>query len=256
MARKPLRIAPPAIIADAAATRYAQITADPTIPEAERELHVNAVTKAFNQLMDGVRFEREDDGTFVFPSRTRSGVSHRVNGACDCEAAAEQGQPCWHREAKCLVLIIEEGQVPAPAPIPTPGPHLPPEALAVLPPPDRHLAIDPHSGDVILFCDGELVGVGEDEFEVELLYQEYLEQRALAVLPPIPAAPLLPPPAPAPVRLAAPAPAPAPARGPGRSPRPQAAPAPVPTRRLAAIAEAARTRSIEEEIDDLFPPRF
>lgn len=125
MARKPQRIAPPAIIAQAAATLYAEIAATTAIADAERELFVNATTKAFNQLIDGVRFEREEDDTFVFPSRTRSGMAHRVNGTCDCEASAEQGQPCWHRAAKRLVLIIE-------AP---PSAAAPPSAPATPPPP-------------------------------------------------------------------------------------------------------------------------
>jgi hypothetical protein len=128
MARKPTRIAPPAIIAQAAATLYAQIAASPAIPDAERELYINATTKAWNQLMDGVKFEREDD-EFIFPSRTRAGMAHRVNGTCDCEASAEQGQPCWHRAAKKLVLIMEAPTTPRPAAA------TPPPAAPVAPPP-------------------------------------------------------------------------------------------------------------------------
>lgn len=136
MARKPTRIAPPAIIADAASALYAQIAASPGVSEADRPLWENAVTKAFVQLMDGVRFDREEDGTFVFPSRSRAGLAHFVNGTCDCEATAEQGQPCWHRAAKRLVMIIEEGARPDPtaaaaprAPVqaaPAPTPAAPP----------------------------------------------------------------------------------------------------------------------------------
>jgi hypothetical protein len=135
MARKPSRIAPPAIIADAASALYAQVAACAAVSDEDRTLYENAITKAFAQLMDGVRFDREDDGTFVFPSRSRSGLAHRVNGTCDCEASAEQGQPCWHRAAKRLVLLVEYSTLPdpapaapvpdpapAPAPVPTPAP--------------------------------------------------------------------------------------------------------------------------------------
>lgn len=116
MARKPQRIAPPAIIADAARALYGQVAASTGISDEDRTLYENAVTKAFAQLMEGVRFDREDDGTFVFPSRSRSGLAHRVNGTCDCEASAEQGQPCWHRAAKRLVLLIEDATRAEPAP--------------------------------------------------------------------------------------------------------------------------------------------
>ena len=107
MSSKPQRIAPPAIIAQATSVLYVQIAACSKVSDENRHLYENAVTKAFNQLMDGVRFTRE--GTdFIFPSRTRNGLSHRVNGTCDCEASSEQGHPCWHRAAKRLVLLIED----------------------------------------------------------------------------------------------------------------------------------------------------
>ena len=112
MASKPQRIAQPAIIAQAASALYGQIAASAKITDAERHLWENAATKAFNQLMDGVRFTREGKD-FIFPSRTRSGISHRVNGTCDCEASTEQGHPCWHRAAKRLVLLIEDATAPA-----------------------------------------------------------------------------------------------------------------------------------------------
>ena len=107
MSSTPQRIAPPAIIAQATSVLYVQIAASAKITDAERHLWENAATKAFNQLMDGVRFTR--DGTdFIFPSRTRNGMAHRTNGTCDCEASTEQGHPCWHRAAKRLVLLIED----------------------------------------------------------------------------------------------------------------------------------------------------
>lgn len=111
MARKVQRIAPPSMIADAVACLLARIERNPKLNEEQRELKCNAVVKAFNQLYDGVRFTRNGD-EFVFPSRTRSGLSHRVNGVCECEAAAEQGQPCWHCAAKYLILVVEEAQQP------------------------------------------------------------------------------------------------------------------------------------------------
>lgn len=127
MARKPTRIAPPAIIAQAASALYAQC--EQIADEERRQLAINAVTKAFNQLMDGVRIDREPDGTFVFPSRSRAGLSHHVNGVCDCEAWVDNKEPCWQRAGKQMVLIIEDAA--RPDPIPT----APPPAAPVSPPP-------------------------------------------------------------------------------------------------------------------------
>ncbi len=72
--------------------------------------------------MDGVRFERDSDD-LIFPSRSRSGLSHRTNGRCDCEAYTERNppQPCWHRAAKRMIELIEDLEqsvlcTPPPAP--------------------------------------------------------------------------------------------------------------------------------------------
>jgi hypothetical protein len=212
MASKPQRIAPPAIIAEAASALYAQIAASPTIDDAERPLWENAVTKAFNQLIEGVRFERNEDD-FIFPSRTRSGMAHHVNGVCDCEASAEQGQPCWHRAAKRLVLIMEQPKAtPAPA------------ACPASPAQRKYTMIDPHTGDIAIFYDGELVAFAESEAEAELMLEEFLAQRAAELLPPVPAPPLLPP----------------------------AAARPAPRRNVLAAAPA---RSAQADVDDLFPAK-
>jgi len=105
MTFRPKRIAPPRIIADAASALYGQI--DLMKDEEQRARYINAITKAFNQLMDGVRFEKHDDGTYAFPSRTRNGKNHHVNGTCDCEAS-EGGNVCWARAARRLIEMIAE----------------------------------------------------------------------------------------------------------------------------------------------------
>jgi hypothetical protein len=108
MTYKPKRVARPSIIADAASTLLAQVEISRRISDAERDRWTNAVAKAFAQLIDGVRFE-QDGNNMIFPSRTRSGLSHRVNGICDCEAA-EGGMPCWHRAAKRMIELIIEAE--------------------------------------------------------------------------------------------------------------------------------------------------
>lgn len=109
MNRTITRIAPASIIADAAAQLLATIERRSDLDEQRQARACNAVMKAVNQLYEGVNIVRDGDD-FIFPSRSRTGISHRVNGTCDCEAAAEQGQPCWHRAAKRLVLMVEEAQ--------------------------------------------------------------------------------------------------------------------------------------------------
>jgi hypothetical protein len=106
--------------------------------EQRHELWNNAAVKAFNQLYEGIRFDRDDDGTFIFPSRSRSGLAHHVNGTCDCEAYADHSppEPCWHRPAKAMVLGAEQDTfaVPVPPPAPDPKPyHCPHCASPMLP---------------------------------------------------------------------------------------------------------------------------
>lgn len=127
MARKPTRIAPPSMIADALASLLAQIERNPKLSEKQRELAYNAAVKAFNQLFEGVSFTRNGD-EFVFPSRSRSGIAHHINGACDCEAG-EEGDPCWHRAAKREILMVEEAQqADASLPPDAEGLHMCPDA--------------------------------------------------------------------------------------------------------------------------------
>lgn len=114
------RIASPLMIAQQLTTVLATIEhADMT--DARRELWNNAAVKAFNQLYDGIRIDREDDGTFIFPSRSRGGLAHHVNGTCSCEAAVEQHAPCWHRPAKAMALGVEQATFTSAAP-PPPAP--------------------------------------------------------------------------------------------------------------------------------------
>src|SRR6266540_1630462 len=103
----PKRVASPRIIADAVSAVCGWIEASDKIDARTRELWYNAIAKAYAQLMNGVRIDR-DGADFIFPSRTRTGLAHRVNGRCDCEACAEQHEPCWHRAAKWIVLLIED----------------------------------------------------------------------------------------------------------------------------------------------------
>ena len=108
MTWKPKRIAPPSMIAQQLVTAFTAIEETDKLNEEQRERYFNAATKAFCQLMDGVRFTVEEDGTFVFPSRSRTGLAHQVNGKCDCEAAVEQKKICWHRVAKKLIELTEQ----------------------------------------------------------------------------------------------------------------------------------------------------
>lgn len=120
----PQRVARPYRLA-AASALAAQVAAHPAIPADQRHRWVNTITQAFNQLIEGVHFEREPDGAFLFTSRSRSGVAHRVNGRCSCEAA-DEGAPCWHRAARRMVLWIKAGGIgEAPAPAPTSAPRSP-----------------------------------------------------------------------------------------------------------------------------------
>jgi hypothetical protein len=128
------RIALPRVIADAASALFARYE---HLPEPARSLHWNAVAKAQNQLYDGVKLDLDIEARqIVFPSRTRTGVSHRVTvdldhgqHTCTCEAHAEQSQACWHVAAANLALYILDSQRPEPAQAqaqaqePEPQPH-------------------------------------------------------------------------------------------------------------------------------------
>jgi hypothetical protein len=115
--------------------------------DARRELWNNAAVKAFNQLYDGIRIDRDDDGTFIFPSRSRGGLSHHVNGTCDCEAAVEQHAPCWHRPAKAMALGVEQATFTSaapPPPAPEPQPYHCPHCASPM-----HAGLTPGGEDCI-----------------------------------------------------------------------------------------------------------
>lgn len=98
------RIAQPHQIYSVASVISSSIEQCSRIADTERDRWFNALAKASAQLMEGVRFEQDANG-FTFPSRSRSGIAHHVNGCCDCEAA-EDGQPCWHRAAAKMLQIL------------------------------------------------------------------------------------------------------------------------------------------------------
>lgn len=108
MTYKPKRIAAPRLIFDAASALADQVEASVQIDDANRDRWYNAITKAAGQLMDGVRFEH-DGADLIFPSRSRSGINHRTNGRCDCEAG-ENGDPCWHRAARRLIALVADAE--------------------------------------------------------------------------------------------------------------------------------------------------
>lgn len=112
MTYKPKRVAPPSIIADAAGVLHAITEQSEQISDADRDLWHNAIQKAHNQLMDGARYEQLEDGAFLFSSRTRSGMNHRTNSSCDCEAYTNYTppRPCWHRAAKRMIELIVEAE--------------------------------------------------------------------------------------------------------------------------------------------------
>lgn len=108
MAHQPRRIATPHQIYAVASIVSSYVEHCSAIADADRNRWFNAVAKATAQLLDGVRFEQDEEG-IIFPSRTRTGLAHHVNGTCDCEAA-EDGQPCWHRAAARMIRIIANAQ--------------------------------------------------------------------------------------------------------------------------------------------------
>jgi len=108
MTWKPKRIAPPSMIAQQLVAAFSAIETSDKLNEEQRERYFNAAVKAFTQLMDGVRFDIQEDGTYKFPSRSRTGLPHYVNGKCDCESAVDQKKICWHRFAKKLIELTEQ----------------------------------------------------------------------------------------------------------------------------------------------------
>jgi len=96
------------MIAQQLVIAFGAIETSDRLNDEQRERYFNATVKAFTQLMDGVRFNIEEDGTYMFPSRSRTGLAHHVNGKCDCEAAAEQKKICWHRVARKLIELTEQ----------------------------------------------------------------------------------------------------------------------------------------------------
>lgn len=150
MTFRPKRIAAPAIIADAASALYAQCDA---MQDAKlKGLAINAITKAFTQLMDGVRFDKDEaTGDFIFPSRSRSGLAHRVNGTCDCEAAEEK-RPCWHRAARRLIEMIEQHEWDT---LVQPPPADDDQRTAK---PGKAIIYDEETSDYTMYYDGAYIG--------------------------------------------------------------------------------------------------
>ena len=122
------RIAPPTLLARELVRAF-EIIERAELDEQRREAWYNAARNAFNYLFDGIRFERLDDGSINFPSRSRgSAKQHNVNGACTCEAATEKLIPCWHRPGKGMIDGAERAMFTAPVappPVEQPAYHCP-----------------------------------------------------------------------------------------------------------------------------------
>jgi hypothetical protein len=101
------KVAPPSIIAQAGAALLDQIAARNSI---DQEAAANAVGKAMEQLIAGVRHRREG-AVFFFASRSREGrIEHRTDrDTCSCEAGRE-GIACWHRAARHLIITLMRQQ--------------------------------------------------------------------------------------------------------------------------------------------------
>src|SRR4051812_35217512 len=101
------KIAPPSIIAQAGTALLEQIAARSSI---DQEAAANAVGKAMEQLIAGVRHRREG-AIFFFTSRSREGrIEHRTDRhSCSCEAGRE-GIACWHRAARHLIITLMQQQ--------------------------------------------------------------------------------------------------------------------------------------------------
>ena len=97
------KVAPPSIIAQAGAELLAQIEKRPGI---DQHAAANAVGKAMEQLIAGVRHRREG-AVFFFASRSREGrIEHRTDrDSCSCEAG-QKGIACWHRAARHLIITL------------------------------------------------------------------------------------------------------------------------------------------------------
>jgi hypothetical protein len=99
------RIAPPAIIARAGGRLLDQLAARPV---ADPDAAARAVGRAIERLIAGARFHR-DGATVTFQSWSRPGeqLEHTAGPKeCSCEAGQE-GRPCWHRAARCLIIRLE-----------------------------------------------------------------------------------------------------------------------------------------------------
>jgi hypothetical protein len=107
-----IRVAPPAIIAQAGAELLAQIETRAGI---DQDAAANAVGKAIEQLIARVFFRREG-AIFFFTSRSRGRrVEHRTDrDTCSCEAG-QDGIPCWHRPARYLIIVLKHRQARAAA---------------------------------------------------------------------------------------------------------------------------------------------
>jgi hypothetical protein len=72
----------------------------------------NALNKGFDLLLasDAIAVVFGPMGGILLariPSQSEPGLTHTVNGHCDCEAGA-RGKPCAHRAAKRLLSIASE----------------------------------------------------------------------------------------------------------------------------------------------------
>lgn len=101
----PARLAPPAIIADAASVLYARYA---HLADAPRERYYRAITKAFTQLIDGCLPRREGNALiFRSRSRARTGLTYRVvEDVCSCEATSV----CWHLMGAELAELIADAE--------------------------------------------------------------------------------------------------------------------------------------------------
>jgi hypothetical protein len=121
------KVAPPSSIAQAGAVFLDQIAARSGI---DQEAAANAVGKAMEQLIAGVRHRREG-AIFFFASRSREGRIEHCTGwsTCSCEAG-QKAIACWHRAARHLIIVLTRRQARATAEAA--------EHAGELPPPPAH----------------------------------------------------------------------------------------------------------------------